>query len=101
MNEVSAVLIAARKMIVTNGWVRGVYQGTCGYCAVGAVRAVDADWETELHVVHQLFECLPPASKNAAGPFTAVFDWNDNVADSIGDVLSLFDRAIQESQLRL
>jgi hypothetical protein len=98
MNELTTVLTTARKILVINGWVRGVYAGSCGYCAVGAIRAAGADFDTEVLAVEALFGQLPAADKIAAGPFTAMFEWNDNVAADVGDVLALFDCAIERSK---
>lgn len=97
MNDLTTVLTAARAMIVTNGWVRGVYEGDCGVCAVGAIRRAGADYDMETTAVRALFKCLPDVHKVALGPFSAVFNWNDHVARSADDVLALFDRAIEVS----
>lgn len=101
MNDLVNVLTAGRQMIVANGWVRGVYQGECGYCAVGAIRVsapAQLGWYTlEDRAVKLLAECLPAGTEEMAGPFSTVFNWNDNVAADVGDVLSLFDRAIERA----
>ncbi len=100
MNSIE-ILKAARKTLVEKGWAKEFYAFTsngvrcagwnpdaCRFCALGAVQSVRGAAAGLQDGAYNALEAALPAG------WTSIAMFND-AAESVDDVLALFDRAIE------
>lgn len=113
------VLKRARELLrKPGGWAQGyLYKnrsnGTCSYCALGAVREAagaengpgckvfeDRRRKGLVGAVKALLDNLPESDKYSehptAEPYWSIMTFNDDIADDAEDVLKVFDAAIAD-----
>ncbi len=108
MNKLE-ILKGARETIATKGWAkgffaydsngglcRGWYKDACKFCALGAVEHVisEAGWRENALLISSVWDALQEALPQTDDEDNAgIAEFNDS-AESVDDVLVLFDRAI-------
>lgn len=87
--QTADVLKRAKERLETRGWVQGNFETARGCCAVGAIIA-----ET-LHN-NDAFYAAENALDEALGMYAVLItEWNDDPSRTKEEVLSLFDKAIE------
>ena len=91
--DLLACLERAKKLLVNKGWKQNGYRDWEGRrCAVGAL--VDSSTSSMLpRATLALIDALPDGSD-------CVATWNDAPGRTLGQVLALYDRAIEHAQLQ-
>jgi hypothetical protein len=94
--QTAKILRAARRLLVTKGWIKGAESTSEGYCAMGAVSHTTGfpyyDKERALAVLAQSVR-----GHHAYGNRRTISDYNDAKTRRKAQVIALFDRAIERA----
>lgn len=105
-------LTEARDLLVSEGWVQGVYadqvddeSDLCRRCALGALRQMDSTDHPHVVVTLEMQDILLAAMRqvdNDAGDgvlqFHSVIQWNDHGGRTKKQVIEAFNKAIELAQ---
>lgn len=103
MAKPSEILRRGRELLQERGWVQGRLSSPNGYCALGAVYAASRELKggrnRSVAVAH-LAQVAAHRRGDFAVTYSSIFRYNDLPGRQKRHVLSLFDAAIRDAELR-
>lgn len=100
--------------LIKAGWCQGIYKKPIWYaleegeipqyCSLGAIRAIIDPFAKDptpyLQVQRALFSCLEKPSEPDS-PWHSIVDFNDTEGRTQGEVIALFERAIEKERAKV
>ena len=95
LDEVTRLLIGARELIATKGWIKNEYKSEAGYCMLAAIM-YSCDMGAGLIDYSRTINEAAKRLRSVVGTRNNIAYWNDR-QDSVEAVLAAFDAAIAKA----
>lgn len=88
------ILLEAKQLLTTNGWIKGAYADGSKYCLRGAMNSVCSDGADVFLPRRGALSKALTAVENATGCWRSVEEFNDEPSTKIEHVMDAIDRAV-------